>query len=157
MSFTAFGPHLRVAYCCPNITKLYDVPRDQWWTREEKGYSFVRTLFPNISIYVGLGTGQIAQLIPGPTPERNRTIMYYIRPAPPKDDAERQEIDQQVDFLVDVVDGEDYETGEQIQLGLKAKPFDHVLFGRNERGNQYFHKWLDWYLAEDETAGKPVL
>jgi len=157
MKFDPFGPHLRVAYGNPNIEEMYELPKDQWWKREDNGFTFVRTLFPNISMYLGYGIGQIAQLIPGPTADKNRTILNYFIPEPPADEAAAKEVEAQVDFLVEVVDTEDYDTGDEIQLGLDARPFDHVLFGRNERGNQYFHKWLDWYLANDPSAPKPTL
>jgi hypothetical protein len=31
------------------------------------------------------------------------------------------------------------------------------LFGRNEPGNQFFHKWLEYYLDDSGTAPKPVM
>jgi len=31
------------------------------------------------------------------------------------------------------------------------------LLGRNERGNQYFHRWVQWYADGDESAPKPEL
>jgi len=33
----------------------------------------------------------------------------------------------------------------------------NVIFGRNERGNQYFHRWVQWYAAGDAAAPKPEL
>jgi hypothetical protein len=32
-----------------------------------------------------------------------------------------------------------------------------VLFGRNERGNQYFHRWVKWYSDGDTSAPQPEL
>ena len=34
----------------------------RWWKKEGAGVDFVRTLFPNISISLGLGIGQIDQI-----------------------------------------------------------------------------------------------
>jgi hypothetical protein len=31
-----------------------------------------------------------------------------------------------------------------------------VIFGKNEYGNQYFHKWVDYYLQNDPAAPRPI-
>jgi phenylpropionate dioxygenase-like ring-hydroxylating dioxygenase large terminal subunit len=157
MQFDAYGPHMRVGYGTTNIDCLKDVPKADWWQYEEQGFTFVRTLFPNISMYLGYGLGQIAQLIPGPTPDRNRTILYYVHPTPPKDTAEQEELALKAQFLFDVTYGEDYVLGERIQKSLNAHPFDHLLFGKNEKGNQFFHKWVDYYLSDDPHEKEPTL
>ncbi len=157
MDFKAYGPHMRVTYGTTDIDSMKEAPKDEWWQYEEKGFTFVRLLFPNISMYLGLGLGQIAQLIPGPTPDQNRTILYYVHPTPPDDDAHKEELKQTAQFLYDVTYGEDYVFGQRIQKSLNANPFETVLFGRNERGNQYFHKWVDFYLADDPALEPPEL
>ena len=96
-------------------------------------------------------------LFPGPTPGTNRTVLSYLRRDPPKDDAERASIEASIDFFRDVTNDEDYRIGEQIQNGLESGAHDELLFGRNERGNQYFHEWLNWYLEDDDSLPKPVL
>ena len=60
-------------------------------------------------------------------------------------------------FVNVVVDVEDYQVGLSIQKGLEANAHANVTFGRNEAGNQLFHKWVEWYLANDPTAPKPTL
>ena len=32
---------------------------------------------------------------------------------------------------------------------MKEGGLDHVLFGRNEQGNQHFHQWIDKILDSD--------
>jgi len=157
MDFQAYGPHLRTAYGETNIEELKDVPKEEWHTRENNGFSFVRTLFPNISIYLGLGLGQIAQIAPGPTPGENRTFLNFVHPTPPKDEAEKDGLDETMHFLRDVVRDEDYDLNFKIQRGLQANPFENITFGRNEQGNQYFHKWVDYYLDDDPKAQPPTL
>jgi phenylpropionate dioxygenase-like ring-hydroxylating dioxygenase large terminal subunit len=149
MEFHAYGPHMRVAYGTTNIGVMDGADRQDLHKFEEQGFTFVRTLFPNISMYLGLGLGQIAQIIPGPTPGENRTILYYVHPRPPKDAEEEQSLLATAQFLFDVTYGEDYVLGKRIQTNLNAHPFENVLFGRNERGNQYFHRWVDYYLSDD--------
>ena len=51
-----------------------------------------------------------------------------------------------MNFLRDVVNDEDYLLGIEIQKGLRSNSNDSVLFGRNERGNQFFHKYVDYYI-----------
>jgi len=62
-----------------------------------------------------------------------------------------------MDFFQDVVDTEDYQVGLAIQKGLEANAHANVTFGRNEAGNQLFHKWVEWYLSKDPSAPKPTL
>jgi hypothetical protein len=61
------------------------------------------------------------------------------------------------DWLRDVVQDEDYNVGLQLQKGLQTGLMKSVLFGRNERGNQYFHRCVKWYAGGDEGAPKPEL
>ena len=53
----------------------------------------------------------------------------------------------------DVVNDEDYLLGIEIQKGLNSNSKNSVLFGRNERGNQFFHKYVDYYI--DDNIKKP--
>ena len=83
--------------------------------KEGAGVDFVRTLFPNISISLGLGIGQIAQILPGKTPDTNTTILHYVAPEKPKNKEEIAELDHFMNFLRDVVNDEDYALGLEIQ------------------------------------------
>lgn len=158
MHFTAFGPHMRVGY--PQVTikeKLEAAPRETWGEIENTGYDFVRTIFPNISIFFAPEITQVAQLIPGPTPGQNTTNLLFIRREPPRDDADAAAIEGMMDWLSEVVDREDYGVGLQVQKGLASGAVPTVIFGRNERGNQYFHRYVDYLLSEDADAQPPVL
>ena len=146
MDFTAFGPHLRIAFASTNIEEIFELPKEEWWKKEGSGVDFVRTIFPNIAISLGLGIGQIAQILPGKTPNDNITVLHYIAPQPPKNDEEMAELDQNMEFLRNVVNDEDYLLGIEIQKGLNSHSNDSVLFGRNEKGNQFFHKYVDYYV-----------
>jgi phenylpropionate dioxygenase-like ring-hydroxylating dioxygenase large terminal subunit len=158
MHFSAFGPHMRVGYPQVSIReKLSAVPREQWGDIENSGYDFVRTIFPNISIFFAPEITQVAQLIPGPTPSMNTTNLMFIRRDPPKDDADAQGIESMMDWLRDVVEKEDYGVGLQVQKGLESGAIKSVIFGRNERGNHYFHRYIDYLIAGDESAPPPEL
>jgi phenylpropionate dioxygenase-like ring-hydroxylating dioxygenase large terminal subunit len=148
MDFTAFGPHLRIAFASTNIEEIHELPKNEWWKKEGCGVDFVRTLFPNISISLGLGIGQIAQILPGKDPYTNTTILHYLAPKKPKNKKEIAELDHFMNFLRDVVNDEDYLLGMEIQKGLNSLSNDSVLFGRNERGNQFFHKYVDYNIKK---------
>jgi phenylpropionate dioxygenase-like ring-hydroxylating dioxygenase large terminal subunit len=153
--YEAHGPHLRIGFPQVSIGALRDVPREQW--RENQGFDYVRILFPNVSAFLAPELAQIAQLFPGPTPDRNRTVLLYARKDPPANDEDRKAIDQMIDFLRDVTYQEDYLLGLRIQQGLESGAHDSIVLGRNERGNQYFHEYVDWYLRDDPRAPRPVL
>ena len=156
MDFSSFGPHLRIAFASTNIEEIYDLPKNEWWKKEGQGVDFVRTLFPNISISLGLGIGQIAQILPGKTPDTNTTILHYLAPKKPKNNKEVAELDHFMNFLRDVVNDEDYALGLEIQKGLVSKSKENVIFGKNERGNQFFHKYVDFFINE-KIKEPPVL
>lgn len=149
-----FGPHMRIAWAQRGIGELRGLARDDWGTRENQGYDFTRTIFPNVSIFLAPEMGQIAQLLPGPRPAENRTILNYICREKPADDAALAHVDEMCRFFGDVTYEEDYLLGLRIQKGLESGARDHVIFGRNECGNQHFHRWLDQYMAEGAAATK---
>jgi len=156
MDFSSFGPHLRIAFASTNIEEIFDLPKKEWWKKEGQGVDFVRTLFPNISISLGLGIGQIAQILPGKTADTNTTILHYVAPETPKNKEETAELDHFMNFLRDVVNDEDYALGLEIQKGLNSHSKDSVKFGKNERGNQFFHKYVDFYIDE-KIKNPPIL
>ena len=137
------------------IDEIHDLPKNEWWKKEGAGVDFVRTLFPNISISLGLGIGQIAQILPGNTPDKNTTILHYVAPETPKNEEDKAELDHFMNFLRDVVNDEDYALGLEIQRGLDSNSKENVIFGKNERGNQYFHKYVDFFI--DENIKKPPI
>lgn len=158
MHFTAFGPHLRVGF--PQI-KIKDalaaIPREEWGKNENNGFDYVRTIFPNVSIFFAPEITQVAQLIPGPTPDQNVTNLLFIRRDPPRDAEDEAAIVTMMDWLADVVDREDYGVGLKVQKGLQSGAIQKITFGKNERGNQYFHKYIDYYLSDDPGKKPPVL
>ena len=158
MHFEAHGPHLRICYPHVSIVeRLGGMPADERHKHENYGYDFVRTFFPNVSIFVAPEMTQIAQLMPGPTHDRNTTRLYYLSPTKPENDRAQTELDRMCTFFGDVTYEEDYLLGMQVQKGLNAHATGDVVFGKNERGNQLFHKYLAYYLANDPNAPKPRL
>ena len=158
MHYEGFGMHQRIGFPQRRIAEaLGEVPREDWGNQENNGYDYVRILFPNIAIFIAPEITQIAQLYPGDTPGTNRTVLNYLRKDAAKDDEDKKALEGMMDFFADVTYGEDYVIGLEIQKGLESGAHEEVVFGKNERGNQFFHEWVDWHLAKDATAPKPTM
>jgi phenylpropionate dioxygenase-like ring-hydroxylating dioxygenase large terminal subunit len=142
------GPHMLIGFPQVGIGRLRQIPRDEWGSQENNGYDFVRVLFPNLSFFLAPEMCQYAQLMPGPTPDRNRTILNYIFPQKPADDAAMKKLDDMCNFFAKVVNDEDYLLGLKVQNGLESGAMTHITFGRNEPGNQHFHRWVNRYLTD---------
>jgi hypothetical protein len=52
---------------------------------------------------------------------------------------------------------EDFATSFATQKALGSGAHPGFLYGRNERGPQYFHEWVNWYLQGNPTLPKLVL
>jgi len=152
------GPHQRIGFPQHRIADaLKDIPRAQWGMQENNGFDFARILFPNVSVFIAPEITQVAQIFPGPTPGRNRTVLNYLRREPIRDEADRAATEAAINFFRDVTYNEDYLIGLEIQKGLESGAHEELLFGCNEPGNQYFHEWLDWYLRDDTDMPEPLL
>lgn len=156
MEFDCNGPHGIIGFPQRAIKeKLEGVEQKDYYQYENNGFDWIRLLFPNLSIFVAPEITMVSQLVPGPQPNQNTTYLNFIHPTrPPGDD---EELEQMMDWLRDVVQDEDYNLGLKVQKGLESGAFEHVTFGRNERLNQHFHKWVAWYLQGDPSAPTPEL
>jgi phenylpropionate dioxygenase-like ring-hydroxylating dioxygenase large terminal subunit len=173
MHYEAFGPNIRIAFANRPIAKLRDIPRTTWGDQEGQGYfSFMRFFFPNTTGSFAFelsgddakfdatkgGICLFTQTFPGPTPDKSRMLLLFARRYPAKTEAERASLDKFIDWqTLDVVRDEDVASAIQIQRTLGSQAHEGLLYGRNERGNQYFQEWVDWYLKRDATEPKPTL
>ena len=107
----------------------------------------VWTIFPHISIASFYGGGQrgamISQLFPGDTVGESYTTQYYVMENRPETEEDVKSAHEQFDFLEVVVRDEDYKTGKRQHEALQSGLLKEVLFGRNERGGQVFHQWVE--------------
>jgi carnitine monooxygenase subunit len=141
MTWDAWGPHQRVAFARRVTHELRDIPEAEW--KPAKHVGFVHTVFPHVSVAGNGGRGaMVSQLNPGPTSDRSRTIQTHVI-AKDATDEEREATLKRADFLEWVVNEEDYKTGLGIQSALASGANTEFLFGRNEPGNQMFHRWVD--------------
>jgi len=158
--YEGFGPNMREALAQHTIAKLRDMPRAQWGERERSEFGFIRVFFPNVTGYLASDTelSLFTQTFPGPTVDKCRIVFLYLRKIPPKDEAERDAVEKDIDRATfDIARDEDNAISLKIQKALASGAHKGLLYGRNERGNQYFHEWLNWYLRGDPTAPKPVM
>ncbi len=153
MTWDAWGPHQRVAFARRITHQLRDVPPAEWTPAKHIG--FVHTLFPHVSVAGNGGSGaMVSQLFPGPTSDRSRTVQTHLIARSATAD-ERAETLKRADFLEWVVNEEDYKTGLGIQSALASGANTEFVFGRNEPGNQVFHRWVDDLLeATPVTVAK---
>jgi len=154
MTYDAYGPHQRVAFPEHRIKELLSKPSEEWKT--EEGIAVVRTLFPNVSFAVSKMGGMVSQLMPGPTPDKSRTIQNHIFPNAPASDTERARMDATVNFFTGAVEQEDNWVCARIQRGLASGGTHDFVFGKNELGLHRLHDWIDHFVnlpdGEKDTA-----
>ncbi len=146
--FDAYGPHQRVTVPNARFAEWEDTTPEHRW-RIDQMVGGVWTVFPHVSI-AGFDAGghlwQVAQLFPGETVDRSRTILTWLAVGA-VDDERRELIAKTIDFLVHVVRDEDYATGLRLQQAVRSGAKPELLFGRNESGGQRFHGWVDAVLG----------
>ena len=158
--YEAFGPNMRIGFAKHAIAKLREVPRMQWHQQEGPAFTFMRYLFPNVIGSLGLfeASSSFGQLLPGPTPDRTRVVVLHLSRERPKDEDHRKALEKEAQLADDRgLRDEDFATGLATQKGLHSGAHEHLLYGRNERGPQYFHEWVNWYLRGDPSAPRPAL
>lgn len=144
MTYDSFGPHQRVGFPTHKITDLKNKPQLEW--EIEEGITVVRTVFPNVSFAISAKHGgMVSQLLPGPTPERSRTIQNHIYPKAPATNEEHALMDAAVRLFVNAVQNEDNWVCAKIQRGLSSGGNKDFVFGKNELGLHRLHDWIDYY------------
>ena len=149
-NYYSWGPHTHMGRPVTDWRDFESKPEDEWPT--ERMLMGVWTIFPHISIASFAGGGRsvmLSQLFPGPSPESSHTNQIFLMEKKPATEQLEKEAREQFRFLEYVVQEEDYATGIALQKNLPVGAKPHVLFGRNERGGQAFHRWVDTLL---ETA-----
>ena len=147
-TFQSFGPHQKIGFANQNIEEIRQIPSSEW--AQDQGFGFVRTLFPSTSLAVTAGYGGlISQLIPGPTPDRSKTIQSFVYAQLPETEQERKQTDQMIEMFHSAVRDEDYRTVEGVQQAMASGAMEEVVLGRNEVGNQWMHDWVTYYGQDD--------
>ena len=151
-----WGPHTHLGRPDIAYAEYESRPDDEWPI--EQLLAGVWTIFPHVSIASFFGGGRsvmLSQLFPGDTPGESYTNQIFLMEKEPDTDELKQEAQQQFDFLKYVVQEEDYATGIALQKNLNVGAKPYVLFGKNERGGQDFHRWVDTIVnTADEDLHK---
>lgn len=154
-NYFAFGPHQRLSTPSKFAIKVQGEDDQQLDLEamsddqlpQEVLVQGVWTIFPHISIASFYGGGQrgamISQLFPGETVGESHTTQYYVMERQPETPEQVQAAHDQFNFLEVVVRDEDYATGKRQHQALQSGLLDEVLFGRNEKGGQVFHQWVE--------------
>lgn len=138
--YDSWGPHTRMTTWHENLLKYRDVPDDELPMAEIDGG--VWTIFPHVSI-AGFPVGErglmVSQLFPGSTPDTSVTIQNFLTITEP-DDELRELAKKTAAFYDHVVRDEDYYTGIRIGKNIASGAKQEFVLGRNEGGNQHFHR-----------------
>jgi phenylpropionate dioxygenase-like ring-hydroxylating dioxygenase large terminal subunit len=146
-TYDRFGPHQRIGFATKQTHQLPDIPASELKLPEVM--SLVHFVFPNVSMSGGHGDElMLSRLIPGPTPDRSRTLQYqYFRQKIEGEDMINR-AEARRELYERVVRDEDYATGFGITAALAGLGDQHFRFGRNEPGNQHLHQCIDALVAE---------
>jgi len=138
--YDSWGPHTRMTAHHQSVLEFDDVPDGEIDLADVDGG--VWTIFPHVSI-AGFPVGDrglmISQLFPGDTPDTSVTIQNFVTTSQP-DGELRERAATTMAFYELVVRDEDYATGIGIGRNIATGAKDDVVFGRNEGGNQHFHR-----------------
>lgn len=146
-NYYSWGPHTRMGRPTTAWEEYEDQADDDW--PSEQLLNGVWTVFPHISIASFSGGGRsvmVSQLFPGDSPGESYTNQIFLMEQKPATEEIDQEAKEQFKFLEYVVQEEDYATGIALQKNLPVGAKRYVMFGKNERGGQEFHGWVDRLL-----------
>lgn len=167
-NYFAFGPHQRLSTPSQFAIKVSGEDDQQMDLNamadeqipQEVLVQGVWTIFPHISIASFYGGGlrgaMISQLFPGATVGESYTTQFYVMEHKPTDEVAIKAARDQFDFLEIVVRDEDYKTGKRQHEALQSGLMKEVLFGRNERGGQVFHQWVDKLTHASDAELKDI-
>ncbi|MEM8745169.1 MAG: aromatic ring-hydroxylating dioxygenase subunit alpha [Actinomycetota bacterium] len=141
--YDSWGPHTRMTAWHESVLKFRDVADDDLPLAEFDGG--VWTIFPHVSI-AGFPVGErglmVSQLFPGDSPDTSVTIQNFLTLTEP-DDELRELAKKTAAFYDHVVRDEDYFTGIRIGENIASGAKSEFLLGRNEGGNQHFHRTVN--------------
>jgi phenylpropionate dioxygenase-like ring-hydroxylating dioxygenase large terminal subunit len=141
-TYDTFGPHVRLGFANKPILTMRDLPDAQWNLRE--AMSLVHFVFPNISISGLPGHGlMVSRILPGPTVDRCTVEQFQYFRTPMTSEAEIADADAKRELYFAVTRDEDFATVMEVTRAASALGNDVFRFGRNEVGNQNFHRWAE--------------
>lgn len=142
-----FGPHTRGVVMRKEVTKLLELPEDEWDLRANA--SIVYILFPSVAINLPMsGHAELWDMYPEPEdPHRTRVTVRFYAPRVPATDEVQAFWDANVRFTTKVVFEEDFGQQQDIHRSLRSGMMPEVVYGRNEPALIHHHQQLELALA----------
>lgn len=135
--FDSFGPHHRLVFPLRGLEDWVEseTPEAEWKPLER--FVVIYALFPNIVLSVTSGNGEIFRVYPGERAGHSITHHQNAWAGALDTDEQREAAEMVFDYAHHTVRDEDYELAAKVQRNLDTGLQPHVLFGRNEPGNQH--------------------
>jgi phenylpropionate dioxygenase-like ring-hydroxylating dioxygenase large terminal subunit len=141
-TYDLYGPHVRLGFANKPLPTMRELPIDEW--QLNLGMSLVHYVFPNVSISGQPNTGlMISRILPGATAGTSIVTQYQYFREPLVNEEMQLEAERKRATYEAVTSDEDFSTVMKITAALPSIADDHFRFGRNERGNQNIHRWID--------------
>jgi phenylpropionate dioxygenase-like ring-hydroxylating dioxygenase large terminal subunit len=151
-AWDAFGRSSRLVAVRRSIAGVRHRPESEWNLFDHSVVLY--NLFPNTMLIHQLDHIEVVQAYPGSAGADTAKIVFTLyTPEPATSDSARRHFDGNFDLLVQVVEGEDFRIGEQIQRGFYAEGHETVVYGRNEPGVAHFHRMIKAAVGLEEPGG----
>jgi phenylpropionate dioxygenase-like ring-hydroxylating dioxygenase large terminal subunit len=148
-TYDLYGPHVRLGFANKPLLTMRDLPIDEW--QLNMGMSLVHYVFPNVSISGQPNTSlMISRILPGATAATSIVTQHQYFREPLVTEEMQIEAERKRALYAAVTSEEDFGTVMKITAALPSIADDNFRFGRNERGNQNIHRWID--ALTDGTA-----
>ena len=143
-----YGPHQRLTFGRKNISELEDLKETNF--EGEKYIRLIHSVFPNLSISGILGEHcLVSQVYPTKDFDKTITRQLLLCSKKPENDDEQKSSETFSKMTLQAVRDEDYAVVQTIQDGLKTNANSHFTFGRNEKGLQHYHQWVERFMNSD--------
>ncbi|MGH8999731.1 MAG: aromatic ring-hydroxylating oxygenase subunit alpha [Acidimicrobiia bacterium] len=142
--FYDYGNHCRAVNARKAIEKIRSTPD----AAVDPYVTVGNFLLPNSTLLRHADHYELLSFVPHATdPGRCRLDVRLIVP-PVTTDAEREKWDRNYDILVETVIMEDLPLNRSLQAAVSGRGLPRLVLGRNETGNQVFHRVYDALMAE---------
>jgi phenylpropionate dioxygenase-like ring-hydroxylating dioxygenase large terminal subunit len=143
-AFDRFGPgnfSHRLAFPNTTITRLKDIPEEQWGLEIFNEFQLVHFIYPNISLLVSPAAVELFQLYPGAKVGEHLTrYRCYWRQTQSEAGWGVSDPQAHFEFVRDIVTNEDYWVSAGVQKSLNGGLREYNVFGRNEPALHNMHR-----------------
>ena len=144
-----YGPHQRLTFGRKNISELEDLKETNF--EGEKFIRLIHSVFPNLSISGILGEHcLVSQVYPTKDFDKTITRQSLLCSKKPENAYEQKSAETFSKMTLQAVRDEDYAVVQTIQDGLKTNANSHFTFGRNEKGLQHYHQWVERFMKHEK-------